>query len=81
MLIRKARVKWNHDADLNSKYFHYMVKGMARGNYTRVVNTEKRLVESVDEVKEVIRSFFKNKLTQPNPTRPYMEGIYFKFLT
>lgn len=33
MLIQKSRVRWNHERDLNSKFFHNVVNGRARRKY------------------------------------------------
>lgn len=80
ILIQKARVRWNHEGDLNSKVFHNIVNGRASRKFIGAANTEKGLVDSVDGVKDAIWSFFKNKFTELGENRPSLEGISLKSL-
>lgn len=73
-------MRWNRKGDLNSKFFHKVVKGRARRKFIGVVNTNKGLVDSITEVKEAVWSFFKNKFTEPEEDESFLAAYNFKSL-
>ncbi|KAI5420497.1 hypothetical protein KIW84_044336, partial [Lathyrus oleraceus] len=74
-LFPKSRVKSNKEGDLNSKCFHNLIKARARKKYIGSVETDRGKVESVEEVKEAVRSFFKSKFSEPGVIRTSLEGL------
>ncbi|KAI5397407.1 hypothetical protein KIW84_063282 [Lathyrus oleraceus] len=81
MLIQKSRVKWIQEGNLNSRYFHNLVKGKARRKFIGDVNTVNRVVEMIEDVKKVVRNFFNLKFMEPDPIRPVLEGLPIRTLS
>lgn len=81
MLIPKSRVKWIQEGNLNSRYFHNLVKGRARRKFIRDVNTVNGVVAMVEDVKKVVRNFFNLKFMEPDPVRPVLEGLPIRTLS
>ncbi|CAK8530801.1 unnamed protein product [Lathyrus sativus] len=79
MLLQKAMVKWNRDGDLNLKYYHKLIKGRFRRKYIGMVEAENGMVDLVENVKEVVRSF-NDKFTKPESNKLLLEGCSFKTL-
>ncbi|KAI5403879.1 hypothetical protein KIW84_051139 [Lathyrus oleraceus] len=76
MLIQKSRAKWK-DGYLNSQYFHNLIKGRARMKFIGDVNIVSGVVDSVEEVKDVIWNFFNQKFRKPDHVRHVLEGSVF----
>ncbi|KAI5417065.1 hypothetical protein KIW84_041886 [Lathyrus oleraceus] len=55
-------------------------KGRIIRKYIGMVETENGMVDSVEDVKEVVRSFFKDKFAEPESKKPLLKGCSFKTL-
>lgn len=75
ILIQKSIVDWIGEEDLNSLCFHNSIKGRARRKFIGVVNMVSGVVDTVEEVKDVVCKFFHQKYKEPNRARPILEGI------
>lgn len=73
-------MKWIRDSDINSRYFHYLVKGRSRRNFIGYVITDMG-VDSVVEVKEAIMEHFMENFLEHGPDRPNIDGVAFKALS
>ncbi|XP_058777363.1 uncharacterized protein LOC131651699 [Vicia villosa] len=78
MLLQKARVKWDSEGDLNSKFFHSVMKSRRRSNCISHIQTE---LESVGEVKEEVKRNFEEKFVESGHCRPILEGDDFRSLS
>lgn len=66
--------------DLNSRFFHALIKSRLRRNSVSGVNISESIIESVDGVKGEVRSFFENRFVEVSWERPTLDGIPFKVL-
>lgn len=51
MFIQREKMKWFNDGDVNSKYFHAVMKKSLRHNFISSISTSGGLHSSVEEVK------------------------------
>ncbi|KAI5412396.1 hypothetical protein KIW84_057170 [Lathyrus oleraceus] len=57
-----------------------MSRGELGGNILQWLKLKNGMVDSVEDIKEAIISFFKNKFAEPESSRPLLEGCSFKTL-
>ncbi|XP_058754420.1 uncharacterized protein LOC131627572 [Vicia villosa] len=81
MLIQKSRLKWLNAGDVNSRFFHNVVKERRRRNRICLLNSNEGVVSSVKEVKDKVKSHFECKFKEDCFERPLLDGIAFKSLS
>ncbi|XP_058765925.1 uncharacterized protein LOC131639447 [Vicia villosa] len=74
-------LKWLNDGDANSRFFHNVVKERRRRNRICSLNTNEGVVNSVNAVKEAVKSHFESKYKEDCFERPLMDGIAFNSLS
>src|SRR3954465_14998899 len=52
MLIQKSRLKWLNDGDINSRFFHNVVKEMRQRNRICLIDENEGVVSAASEVKD-----------------------------
>lgn len=70
MLIQKARVRWLNDGDINSKYFHKIMKKGMKRNYIGLISTDRGVIITAKEV----LCHFEAKFKENDFNRPILEG-------
>lgn len=78
MIIQRSIVKWLNDGDVNSRYFHAIMKKGMRHNFIGPISTSRGMISSVKEVKEEVFGHFKAKFKENDMNRPVLEGHVFK---
>ena len=63
---QKARAKWLEAGDMNTKYFHRLIKWRRIKNMIKVLNIDNDWCENPIKVKHEIRCQFKNRFTEHN---------------
>lgn len=58
LLAQKSRTRWIKEGDINSKYFHYLMKYRRRRCSVVILRDNGELVEEVDEVKSFVKKQF-----------------------
>jgi len=58
MLNQKARVKWLEQGDINSKYFHSIIRWIISMNELEEVNMNGVWCENLIKVREEVRNIF-----------------------
>ncbi|XP_058760192.1 uncharacterized protein LOC131633496 [Vicia villosa] len=81
MLIQKSRLKWLNDGDSNSKFFHRFMKERRRRIHISSIITSSGLVNSVMEVKEVVKVHFEDNFKEGCFDRPSLDGIFINSLS
>ncbi|XP_050915975.1 uncharacterized protein LOC127131080 [Lathyrus oleraceus] len=81
ILVHKSSLRWRHDGDLNSAYFHNFLKDRRRRNFIESISLECGLFDSVREVKEEVRRHFFAKFMEPETSKPTLDGKGFKSLS
>ncbi|XP_058783440.1 uncharacterized protein LOC131658124 [Vicia villosa] len=81
MIIQKARMKWLNDGDVNSKFFHGVMKKRINRNHIGPVSSPRGLLNMVHEVKEEVYEHFTGKFKEGDFNRPTVEGDMFKSWT
>lgn len=77
ILHQKSRARWIKEGDVNSKYFHSMLKFKKRKNILKLLDDEGRLIEDVFVVKDKVKNFFQNGFTEPLYGRPVLNDTMF----
>ncbi|XP_058768582.1 uncharacterized protein LOC131642338 [Vicia villosa] len=80
MLIQRVRLKWLNDGDVNSKFFHAVMKKGLRRNFIGPISTSRGLHSSVEDVKAVVFEHFEDKFKETEGHRSVLEGDVFKIL-
>lgn len=73
ILKQKSRLRWVHEGDINSKYFHFMLKCRTRRNSIIFIKVESGVVEEVGLVKKVIKDHFESKFQSNDIHRPMLD--------
>ncbi|XP_058780621.1 uncharacterized protein LOC131654295 [Vicia villosa] len=81
ILLQKSRVKWDKEGDLNSRYFHNIMKARRRRNFIGSVTTEGGVLDEVGPIKEEVRRHFEEKFSELEAVRPTLEGSMLKSIS
>ncbi|XP_058765341.1 uncharacterized protein LOC131638809 [Vicia villosa] len=78
MLLQKSKSKWIREGDSNSGFFHKVMSQRRRRNHIGPIVSSGTLVDSVEDVREVVFDHFANKFIETEENRPLLDGISFK---
>jgi len=78
---KQSRIKWLHEGDANSKFFHGIMSSRRRKNTIPFFLVNGSLVEGVDNVRKVVYNHFSSHFQSTNVNRPSMEGLHFHTLS
>lgn len=67
--------------DVNSNFFHNIMKGRFRRNNLHGLNLDRGILEEVVEVKLEVLNYFKKYFSEPISFRLVMDGVFFNFLS
>lgn len=67
--------------DVNSNFFHNIMKGRFRRNNLHGLNLDRGILEEVVDLKLEVLNYFKKYFSEPIPFRPVMDGVFFNFLS
>lgn len=81
MLRQKARVSLLKEGDLNTSFFHNVMKYCFRRNAIRFVNINDRRVERMEEVNATVRRHYEYNFRELNKNRPSLDGIQWRSLS
>ncbi|XP_058784431.1 uncharacterized protein LOC131659235 [Vicia villosa] len=73
MLLQKSRVNWLKEGDNNSGFFHKVMKQRRRIIHLGPLNHEGGMVDSVEEVREVVFNHFNKKYYEDDIVRPTLD--------
>ena len=78
LLRQKVRARWIKEGDCNSRYFHLLMNVNRRNNSLKGVMIDGTWTDEPHKVKEEVRSFFSQRLQEPDYYRPRLDGISFQ---
>lgn len=78
MLFQKSRARWIREGDVNSKYFHSLLRYRRKRSFLQLLDGRGRLMEDVSVVKSTIETHFQNSFVEHISNRPVLGGITFK---
>ncbi|GAU16309.1 hypothetical protein TSUD_299410 [Trifolium subterraneum] len=81
LLKQKSRTRWVKEGDSNSRYFHESIKERRRKNQLAALRDGDTWVQSVEDVKLFVKSFFHNNFTEEWLDRPTLDGLNFDTLS
>ncbi|CAI8592620.1 unnamed protein product [Vicia faba] len=81
MLKQKSRLRSCREYDLNTRFFHNIIKARTRSHYIGGVDSVHGRVTDVAGVKEEVRRFFEEKYREINLRRPRLDGLQFEGLS
>jgi len=76
-LFQRSRSRWLKEGDANTTYFHASVKLRRKRNSILVLRFDDRWVESVEDVRTEIVSYFSNHFAETLVDRPQLDGVNF----
>ena len=77
LMRQKARVRWIKEGDCNSRYFHLLMNSRRTNNAVKGVIIDGSWVDDPARVKEEVRCFFNNRFSEPEQSRPVLNGVRF----
>ncbi|XP_058746250.1 uncharacterized protein LOC131619128 [Vicia villosa] len=80
MLFQKSRVRWDRERDLNSKYFHSILKARKRCNFIGSIVTDRGVVEEVGVLRRRLGGILRQS-SQSISERPLLKGIHFNSIS
>lgn len=78
ILRQKARHRCVVEGDLNTRFFHILLKSRTRRNGIFTLQTETGVVEGVEAIKEEVKNHFAKRFLKHEVLRPSMERLEFK---
>ncbi|XP_058752845.1 uncharacterized protein LOC131626046 [Vicia villosa] len=81
LIFQKSRSKWENEGDINSRYFHSLLKERRRRNFIGGLPTPSGIAHSVLDVKAEVLSFFTAAFKEEEDQRPVPEGLLFNSLS
>ncbi|KAJ9548459.1 hypothetical protein OSB04_021002 [Centaurea solstitialis] len=80
-LKQKARLKWAHSGDENSKYFHRVIKQNHRRNFIHGFSINGVWTTDPMTMKSAAKDFFENKFKEPLSSRPVFSNTLLNALS
>ncbi|XP_058741401.1 uncharacterized protein LOC131613777 [Vicia villosa] len=78
---QKARIRWIKDGDLNTRFFHNVIKVRERRNYIASALSQGGItLEGMEEIKLEVKSFSEAKFQEQVIQRPVLDEVEFKIL-
>lgn len=74
-LRQKLRALWLKEGNMNSSFFHRVMRARYRRNFISFVNSSDGMKEKVDEFKSEVRNFFKASFQEENMSRLVLSGV------
>ena len=74
---QKSRVKWLEAGDLNTKFFHRMIRWRRMKNMIKGVKIENQWCEEPRKVKENIKNFFEKRFTEKSDIKVRLDNVQF----
>jgi hypothetical protein len=74
-IFQRSRTRWLREGDANSVYFHSSIKLRRRRNSILALKVGNRWVESVQEVRAEIVSYFRGHFSESMDDRPTFDGV------
>ncbi|KAI5384970.1 hypothetical protein KIW84_071821 [Lathyrus oleraceus] len=75
LLRQKLRASWLKEGNMNSSFFHRVMRARYRRNFISSVNSSDGMKEKVDEFKSEVRNFFKASFQEENMSRLVLSGV------
>ncbi|CAK8570795.1 unnamed protein product [Lathyrus sativus] len=72
MIIQKARTSWVREGDLNTKYFHSLLKCRTRRNAITALKSGNIILDDVNSIKYAFKEYFANMFSKLGLPRPRM---------
>lgn len=76
-LFQKARIKWNLEGDLNSRFFHKWINCRLKHNAIEGILVNDSWINSVQGVKSAIYNHFKSHFDSPQSPQPFLSPSLF----
>ncbi|PNY11183.1 cysteine-rich receptor-like protein kinase [Trifolium pratense] len=81
LIFQISRSKWLKEGDCNTKFFHGCIKARSKLNSISAIRVDDVWLESPDQIKAVVSSFFANHVSDTPRARPKLDGVVFPMLS
>ncbi|CAJ2644334.1 unnamed protein product [Trifolium pratense] len=75
LIFQISRSKWLKEGDCNTKFFHGCIKARSKLNSISAIRVDDVWLESPDQIKAVVSSFFANHVSDTPRARPKLDGV------
>jgi hypothetical protein len=81
VLMQRSHAKWLREGDYNTKYFHACIKSRGTRNYVNALKVDGNWLETPNEVRQAVVSYFTNHFHAPLMNHPRLDGIDFPVIS
>jgi hypothetical protein len=81
LAIQKSRSRWLREGDVNSQYFHNLMRSRGKRNNILALEVDGEWTENPSIIRQATLDFFKTQFQSCQRRRPMLDGVVFPRLS